>query len=184
MKYKCLQNHLLYLKLNSMSGNTYTIGIDYGTLSGRAVPVNTRNGEIVTSSALAYPHAVMDTTLPDCTSLCFDEKFKSEPNLWVKLWKHHAAQDKADALNRIAAERGEKNAFIMQIYADMIGLPVHISASSQAPALGSAIFAAIAAGKSVGGYDNLSDAVKAMVTLPTVVYQPRESAVKIYQKLN
>jgi L-ribulokinase len=77
----------------------------------------------------------------------------------------------------------EKNAFMMQIYADVIGLPVRISASSQAPALGSAIFAALAAGKAAGGYDQLSDAVDAMVTLPTVVYLPRESAVKVYQKL-
>jgi L-ribulokinase len=77
----------------------------------------------------------------------------------------------------------EKNAFMMQIYADVIGMPVRISASSQAPALGSAIFAALAAGKAAGGYDQLSDAVDAMVTLPTVVYLPKESAVLVYQKL-
>src|SRR5690606_16309270 len=27
---------------------------------------------------------------------------------WVKLWKHHAAQDEANKINRIAEERGEK----------------------------------------------------------------------------
>ena len=30
------------------------------------------------------------------------------PNAYVKLWKHHAAQDKANRLNKIAEERGEK----------------------------------------------------------------------------
>ena len=39
--------------------------------------------------------------------LCFDEELKSNPHAWVKLWKHHAAQDEANKLNAIAAERGE-----------------------------------------------------------------------------
>lgn len=39
----------------------------------------------------------------------------------------------------------EKNALLMQIYADVIGKPLYLSGSSQAPALGSAIHAAVAA---------------------------------------
>lgn len=34
----------------------YTIGIDYGSLSGRAVLVDTANGQEVASAELAYPH--------------------------------------------------------------------------------------------------------------------------------
>ncbi|MFC4597520.1 ribulokinase [Cohnella hongkongensis] len=40
--------------------------------------------------------------------LCFKPEWKNHPHGWVKLWKHHAAQDEADRLNAIAAERGEK----------------------------------------------------------------------------
>ena len=40
-----------------------------------------------------------------------------------------------------------KNAFIDQLYAAVLGHPVEVSACTQAPALGSAIFAAVAAGR-------------------------------------
>ena len=42
----------------------YTIGIDFGTLSGRAVLINADNGDEVVSSVFDYPHAVMDAQLP------------------------------------------------------------------------------------------------------------------------
>ncbi|MGI6665711.1 MAG: ribulokinase [Christensenellaceae bacterium] len=141
----------------------YTIGIDFGTLSGRAVLVDVSNGKEICSSTYEYPHAVMDETLPsgiklghdwalqhpqdylevlyhtipallkesgvlptevigigtdftastplpvleDGTPLCFLEAYQNEPHAYVKLWKHHAAQDKANKLNEIATKRGE-----------------------------------------------------------------------------
>jgi L-ribulokinase len=42
----------------------YTLGIDYGTLSGRTVLVDTADGREVASAVLDYPHAVMDQQLP------------------------------------------------------------------------------------------------------------------------
>ena len=42
----------------------YTIGIDFGTLSGRAILVNTQNGEVLASAQMDYPHGVMDEMLP------------------------------------------------------------------------------------------------------------------------
>ncbi|MFZ4813350.1 MAG: ribulokinase [Phototrophicaceae bacterium] len=42
----------------------YTLGIDFGTLSGRAVLVDTRNGREVATAVYDYPHAVMDERLP------------------------------------------------------------------------------------------------------------------------
>jgi L-ribulokinase len=39
--------------------------------------------------------------------LCFDAELKANPHSWVKLWKHHAAQDEANAINDIAKKRGE-----------------------------------------------------------------------------
>ena len=45
----------------------------------------------------------------------------------------------------------EKNALLMQIYADVINMEIKVSASSQTPALGAAMFGAVAAGwKQVG----------------------------------
>ncbi|MCE2471603.1 MAG: ribulokinase [Anaerolineae bacterium] len=42
----------------------YTIGLDFGTLSGRAVLVDTRDGAEVAESVFDYPHGVMDSQLP------------------------------------------------------------------------------------------------------------------------
>ena len=141
----------------------YTLGLDYGTLSGRALLVNVEIGEEVASAVYDYPHAVMDTALPcgkklkadwalqhpqdyldvlhvtipqvlkeagvdasdvigvgvdvtactilpvlsDGTPLCFLDEYKDEPNAYVKLWKHHAANDLAVRMNEVAEERGE-----------------------------------------------------------------------------
>ena len=41
----------------------YTIGLDFGTLSGRAVLVDARNGGEVAESVFDYPHGVMDGEL-------------------------------------------------------------------------------------------------------------------------
>lgn len=40
--------------------------------------------------------------------LCWDERYRSNPHSWVKLWKHHAAQREADLINDIAEKRQEK----------------------------------------------------------------------------
>jgi L-ribulokinase len=142
----------------------YTIGVDYGTQSGRAVLVEIETGTELASAVKVYPHGVMDEYLPDgktklapdfalehpqdyldvlketipavlkeanvssddvigiaidftaCTilpidkdgtPLCFHEEYKLNPHSYVKLWKHHAAQDEATKLNKIAEARGE-----------------------------------------------------------------------------
>lgn len=43
----------------------YTLGIDFGTLSGRAVLVDTRDGTELSESVFDYPHAVIDNHLPN-----------------------------------------------------------------------------------------------------------------------
>ncbi|WP_035531999.1 ribulokinase [Halobacillus kuroshimensis] len=148
-----------------MKNGKYTIGIDFGTESGRAVIVSLSTGEEIAEDVTSYPHGVIDDTLPqsnikldfewalqhpgdymevlkssvpavikkanvdptsiigigiDFTSctilpidevgepLSFKEKFTHDPHSWVKLWKHHAAQDEANKINEIAASRGEK----------------------------------------------------------------------------
>lgn len=50
------------------------------------------------------------TMLPidrDGLPLCLQKSFADEPQAWVKLWKHHAAQPQATAINALARERGE-----------------------------------------------------------------------------
>ncbi|MGC0339216.1 ribulokinase [Streptomyces sp. SLBN-8D4] len=45
------------------------VGVDFGTLSGRAVVVRVRDGEELASAEYVYPHAVLDRELPDGTRL-------------------------------------------------------------------------------------------------------------------
>lgn len=77
----------------------------------------------------------------------------------------------------------EKNKLLMQIYADVIGLPIKVSASKQTPALGSAMFGAVAAGKGLGGYDSIYEAAKVMAHLKDEVYLPNPENQKMYEKI-
>ena len=43
---------------------TYTIGIDFGTLSGRCVLVDCENGQEIAEAVCEYAHGVMDESLP------------------------------------------------------------------------------------------------------------------------
>ncbi|MFS0862208.1 ribulokinase [Fredinandcohnia sp. 179-A 10B2 NHS] len=142
----------------------YTIGVDYGTESGRAVLIDLTDGTEVADHVTPYRHSVIDEKLPvsglrlehdwalqhpldyievlstsipavleqsgispkqvigigidftACTMLpvdekgtplCLHEELANDPHSWVKLWKHHAAQDEANQLNEIAEQRGE-----------------------------------------------------------------------------
>lgn len=75
-----------------------------------------------------------------------------------------------------------KNALMMQIYADITGRPMKISRSEQTPALGAAVFAAVAAGVGGGGYDSVFEAQKAMVGTGRT-YLPDEASHGTYRKL-
>ena len=77
----------------------------------------------------------------------------------------------------------EKNKMLMQIYADVTGRDFKVSASQQTPALGSAMFGAVAAGRQAGGYDSIFDAAKHMARLKNEVYRPNPACQKIYDQL-
>lgn len=67
-------------------------------------------------------------------------------------------------VERIFAVGGiaEKNPHFVQILTDITECEIHVPGVSQACALGSAIYATVAAGKSRGGYDTLEEAVEHM----------------------
>lgn len=77
----------------------------------------------------------------------------------------------------------EKNPFMMQIYSDVLDMDVKISASSQTPALGSAMFGAVAAGTERGGYANIEDAAKEMGKVKDEIYHPIKENVEVYDLL-
>ncbi len=133
------------------------IGLDFGTLSARALLAETDTGRVMASAESVYPHGVITEHLPEgwalqhpqdyldalyalipevmktagiraqdvagigldataCTAfpvdsrgipLCFQAEWKNEPNAYAKLWKHHAAQRRADRITAIARERKE-----------------------------------------------------------------------------
>lgn len=140
----------------------YTVGIDYGTLSARAVLVDVETGNVAAESSMDYPHGVISRELGgkqlpagsalqypqdyvDCAAavvravlsdscvsprdiiglcvdvtactmlpvdsngqpLCERPEFAEEPHAYLKLWKHHCAENEAREMTRIAAERGE-----------------------------------------------------------------------------
>ncbi len=75
-----------------------------------------------------------------------------------------------------------KNPLMMQIYADITGRPMKISRSEQTPALGAAVFAAVAAGSCAGGYDSVAEAQKAMVGIGRE-YRPCGENHAVYRRL-
>jgi len=89
------------------------------------------------------------------------------------------------AVDEIVATGGlpERNKLLMQIYADVTGREVKIAASTQTPALGSAMFGALAAGKAAGGYDTIQEASAAMAGLRDEVFTPIPAHTAVYDKL-
>ena len=73
----------------------------------------------------------------------------------------------------------EKNPVVMQIYADVTGRPMKVSRSAQTCALGSAIAAAVVAGK----YKDFASAQRAMTGLKPKVFKPRPAEHEVYKQL-
>jgi L-ribulokinase len=95
------------------------IGVDYGTLSGRAVAVRVSNGEVLGSAVHAYPHAVISQTLPDGTPLPPDTALQSPAD-----WREVLSVTVPGAL----ADAGVDPA-------DVIGIATDFTASTVMPVL-------------------------------------------------
>jgi L-ribulokinase len=79
----------------------------------------------------------------------------------------------------IAAGGLIKNKFVMQIYADVLNMPITIIRSPQGPALGSAIHAAVAA----GAYSDVVEAAGVMGGVEDKKYLPNPQNAKIYGEI-
>jgi L-ribulokinase len=88
-------------------------------------------------------------------------------------------------VDRIVACGGlpERNTLLMQIYADVTGRRIAVAGSKQAPALGAAMFGAVAAGAALGGYDSIVDASRRMGRLSDTAYEPDPARRAIYDAL-
>lgn len=73
----------------------------------------------------------------------------------------------------------DRNPLLMQIYADVCDMPIRVSASGQTAALGSAMFAAVAA----GAHASIVEAAHAMAGVRSEVYMPDPAAHAVYEQL-
>ena len=58
----------------------FTIGVDFGTQSVRAIVVRCSDGTTISESTFAYPHGVLDRSLPDGTPLPGPDWALADPN--------------------------------------------------------------------------------------------------------
>jgi len=96
-----------------------------------------------------------------------------------------AFQGNGVAVDEIVACGGlpERNELLMQIYADVTGREFKIAASAQTCALGSAMWGAVAAGSSVGGYDTINEAAEKMARVKDRTFRPEAGAHAVYDRL-
>ncbi len=76
-----------------------------------------------------------------------------------------------------------KNRLLLQIYADITNRVINVADSIQTPALGAAMFGAVAAGANHGGFDTILDAAKNMARIKEEVIKPIPKNVAIYDRL-
>lgn len=96
-----------------------------------------------------------------------------------------AFHDHGVAVDEIIACGGlpEKNSLLMQIYADVTGREIKVTALANTSAVGSAMFGAVAAGQAAGGYDSIFEAAQKIPHLRKRTYKPIPENQKIYDQL-
>jgi L-ribulokinase len=77
----------------------------------------------------------------------------------------------------------EKNQLLMQVFADVTGREFAVAASQQTPALGSAMFGAVAAGAELGGFGSIAEASRQMARLGNERYVPNPANRAVYDEL-
>jgi len=76
-----------------------------------------------------------------------------------------------------------RNKLLMQIYADVTGVPFYVAEAAQIGALGSSMHGAVAAGAAAGGYDTIAAAARQMARLRDGSFQPNPAHTAIYDRL-
>ncbi|MBP1995044.1 ribulokinase [Paenibacillus eucommiae] len=96
-----------------------------------------------------------------------------------------AFQENGVAVDELYACGGlaQRNRLLMQIYADVTNREIKIADSKQTPALGAAMFGAVAAGAEKGGYDSIVDAAKKMARVRKETFKPIPEHTAVYEKL-
>jgi L-ribulokinase len=77
----------------------------------------------------------------------------------------------------------DRNKLLMQIYADVTGLPIYIPEATQIGAVGSAMHGAVAAGPEAGGFATIAEAAERMARLRSESYEPNMDNKAIYDRL-
>ncbi len=77
----------------------------------------------------------------------------------------------------------EKNAMLMQIYADATGRRMELSRAEETCALGAAIFGAVVAGEAAGGYSTTEQAQAATTGTKDTYYEPNPENEQVYAQL-
>ena len=129
------------------------------------------SGLIVGMTMNTKPHEIY-RALIEATAFATKTIFDTLENNGVKINRLHAGGGIA-----------KKNPFAMQMLSDVLGKEIRVSSASQIPALASAIYAAVAAGKEFGGYSTLSEATEHMAAPFEVTYLPDSNRQKRYMKL-
>jgi L-ribulokinase len=80
-----------------VSGNSYAIGVDFGTESGRAVLLDLDSGEERAVGVVRYPHGVIDRTLPSGDDRLPADWALQHPDDWVTVLEEAIAYVVAEA---------------------------------------------------------------------------------------
>ena len=80
-----------------MSAGAYSIGVDFGTESGRAVLLDLDSGEDLAVGIVPYPHGVIDRTLPSSGERLPSDWALQDPDDWVAVLQNGIAYAIAEA---------------------------------------------------------------------------------------
>lgn len=96
-----------------------------------------------------------------------------------------AFKDSGVEVNEVFACGGlaQKSPFLMQVYSDVFNMDIKIADSTQTPALGAALYGAVAAGSQRGGYDSIAEASEKMAKVKEGYYQPIAENAHLYEEL-
>ncbi|HEU4668292.1 MAG TPA: ribulokinase, partial [Arthrobacter sp.] len=99
--------------------DTFVVGVDYGTLSGRAVVVRVRDGKELGSGVYDYPHAVVADSLPeDVAGRGADGRTVRLPGEWALQVPNDYREVLRNAVPAAVAEAGIDPAAVVGIATD------------------------------------------------------------------